>query len=134
MSVTLSIPVVAGGDINPARFVSYSASYNKTVVESNAGDAKLFGISTEATKNAPQTGGSTLAAENGDQVRIHGWGEDCLLKIGSGGVTRGDWVKPDNSGQGVTATTGNVAGAFALESAAENELCHVLVQFNGYVA
>ena len=127
MSTPLSIPVVATTDIYPARFVTYDAAANKSVKESNDGDKLMFGVSSEATKNAPQTGGSSLAAESGDMIRVHGWGEDCLLKIGAGGCAAGDWLKPDNSGQGVTAAATATVGAIALEAAAVGELCHVLV-------
>lgn len=129
-----SVQFKAGGDINTARFVTISTAANQTVLESNSGDTKLFGISTEATKNAPQTGGSTLAAESADEVRVHLPGDDCLLTIGSGGCTAGDFLKPDADGKGVTATTGNVAGAQALETASAGELCKVLVTPPLYVA
>lgn len=120
------IPFIAADDINVARFVTLKTS-NQTVYESNGGDTGVVGISTEAAKAAPQTGASTYAAVAGDQLRIHMLGENCLLKIGSGGVTVGTYIKPDNSGQGVTATTGNAAFALALETASEGELAHVLV-------
>lgn len=130
----MATQVKAGGDINPARFTSISTAANNTVLESNSGDTKLFGISTEATKNAPQSGGSTLAAESGDEVRIYEPGKTCLLTIGSGGCTAGDFLKPDNDGKGVTATTGAVAGAQAMETASASELALVRVIPPSYVA
>ena len=121
------IPVIAGGDINPARFVSLSTSANNTVVESNAGDTTVVGITDESTKNAPQTGGSTLHAEDNDHVRMHQYGEDCLVKVGTGGLTAGDYVKPDADGKGVTAsTTADVAFAIAFETATAGDLARVM--------
>lgn len=130
----VTVPLAAGGDINPSRFVTWSAAANQTVLESNSGDTKLVGITAEHTKNAPQTGGSTLHAEAGDQARVHFPGEDCLLLIGAGGCTAGDFLKPDADGKGVVAVTGAVAGAQATETAAAGELAHVLVTPPLYVA
>lgn len=121
------LPFIAGGDINPARFVSLATTANQTVNESNGGDTTVIGISTEAAKAAPQTGASTLAAESGDQVRVHMMGENCLLVIGAGGCTAGDLLVPDADGKGVTATTGQYAFARALETASAAEKAHVLV-------
>lgn len=121
------IPVIAGGDIRPARFLTISTAANHTVLESNSGDTKLLGISDEHTRNAPQTGGSTNHAEAGDQVLVHLPNDTCLLKIGSGGCTAGDFLKPDADGQGVTAGAAAVAGAQALETAAAGVLARVRV-------
>lgn len=126
--------VIAGGDINPARFCTILTTANHTVVESNSGDAKLAGISDEFTRNAPQDSGSTLHAIATDHVTLRRPGEICKLKIGSGGCTAGDFLKPDNSGQGVTAATGAVAGALAWETAVEGDLADVEVLHPTYVA
>lgn len=120
------IPVAAGGDINPSRFVTISG--NNTVVESNAGDEAVVGITNESTKNAPQAGGSTLHAADNDQARIHPYGEDCLLEIGTGGCTAGNYLKPDADGKGVVAgTADDLAFAIAFETAAAGEKAKVLV-------
>jgi len=121
------VPVKAGGDINPARFCTISTTENHTVVESNSGDVKVVGVSSEATKNAPQEGGSTLAAEDGDQFEMYPIGSDPLLKLGSGGCSAGDWLTPDNSGQGVTAGSATIAHAIAWEAGSEGELVKVTV-------
>lgn len=130
----MATQVKAGGDIYPARFTTISTVANNTVLESNSGDTKLFGISTEATKNAPQSGGSSLAAEANDEIRVYEPGNTCLLMIGSGGCTAGDFLKPDADGKGVTATTGAVAGAQAIETASASELALVRVVPPLYVA
>jgi hypothetical protein len=122
-----NVPVKAGGDINPARFVTWSTAANQTVLESNSGDTKLAGIVDESTKNAPQSGGSTLHAAADDQARVHFFGDDCLLEIGTGGCTAGDFLKPDNDGKGVTASGGDTAGAQAVETAADGAKARVLV-------
>lgn len=126
------IPIQASGNINPARFCTVSGAF--TVAESNAGEAKILGISAEHTRNTPDDNGSAFHAISGDHVWLHEPGKNCKLKIGSGGCTAGDFLKPDADGQGVTAATGAVAGAIALETASEGELAEVRVTFPLYVA
>jgi hypothetical protein len=120
----------AGGDIRPARFVKLSTAADNTVLEADANEV-TFGISSEATQDAPLPGASALAAAADDPLAIHPIGSVCLLEIGTGGVTRGAYIKSDADGKGVlAATTGATAqsvGAVALESASENEFCRVLV-------
>jgi len=125
--MAITIPVRAGGDINPSRFVTVDTTARHTVVESNSGDTKILGISDEATKNAPQTGSSSLAAESGDQFRMHAYGSDPLLELGTGGCTAGDFLKPDNDGKGVTAGAADVAGAIALETGSAGEKVKVQI-------
>ena len=125
-----SFPIVAGGDIRPARFVKLSTSADFTVLEADANEVTI-GIATNATQDAPIPSADGDAAEAGDQVHVNPIGSVCLLEIGSGGVTRGANVKSDGDGKGVlAATTGATAqnvGAIALESASENEFAKVLV-------
>ena len=120
----------AGGDIRPHRFIKYSTSADNTALEADANEF-VIGISTEATQDAPLPCADGDAAESGDQVHYYPTGTECLLEIGSGGVTRGAWIKSDADGKGVlAATTGATAqfyGAFALESASEGEFARVLV-------
>jgi hypothetical protein len=124
--MTTLIPVKAGGDIRPARFVSAGAA-NNTVLESEAGDVKILGVSQEATKNAPQEGGSTLAAAANDQFEMFPWGSDPLLELGAGGCAAFDWLKPDADGKGVVAAGAAVAGAIAFEAGSAGEKVKVLV-------
>lgn len=125
-----SIPMIAGGDIRPSRFVKISTAADNTVLEADANE-KCFGIATEATQDAPLAGADGDAAEATDQVMIHPPGSMCQLTIGSAGVTRGDRIKSDSDGKGVVCavvgTTNQEIGAEALESALENELCWVRV-------
>lgn len=124
--------VRASGNINPASFVTIDGVFS--VAESNSGDTKLLGITAENTRNAPDANGSSYHAIAGEAPTLRRPGQFCKLKIGSGGCTAGDFLKPDNSGQGVTATTGAVAGAQAMETASEGELAEVQVLFPTYVA
>lgn len=123
-------PMTAGGDIRPARFVKISTAADFQYLECDAND-EVFAISTNATQDAPIPNADGDAAESGDQVHVNPPGTICDLEIGSGGVTRGAWIKSDAEGCGVLAlTTGAVAqnyGAKALESAAQGEFARVIV-------
>jgi len=122
----------AGGDIYPSRFVKLSASYDNTVTQAGTNEQPI-GISSDATRDAPLDGASGLAAADTNALQVNLPGSVCLLEVGSGGLTRGDYVKSDTNGKGVTAaTTGATAqfvGALALESASAGELARVLVLF-----
>lgn len=121
---------IAGGTIRPARFVKVSTAADNTVLEADANE-EVVGIATEATQDAPIPGASANAAETGDPLKVYSIGSECLLYIGSGGVTAGANIKSDADGKGVlAATTGTTVqniGAVALEAASENELARVLV-------
>ncbi len=122
--------LVCGGTIRPSRFFKASGSADHTILESDANEATL-GIATDATRDAPQSGSSANAGEDGDQMSVNMPGVVCKLYIGSGGITRGAFLKSDADGKGVAAaTTGTTlqwVGALALESASEGELASVLV-------
>lgn len=118
----------AGGDINPSRFIRLDTSDDNTAVECSAATAAILGISTDATKVAPQDGASTLAAEAGDHVEWRKDGDVALLELGTGGATRGDTLTSDANGQGITTTTdANFYGAIALESGSAGDKIEVLV-------
>lgn len=118
----------AGGTINPSRFVKVSTAADNTALQAGAGDYPI-GISTPSQKlpPTPENSGSTQAASSGDPIMIFGLGDICMLTAGSGGFTSGDKLKPDSSGQGITATTGAFFGAIALETAASGALGRVQV-------
>lgn len=126
-----SLPMIAGGDIRPSRFVKVSTAADMTCLEADANE-KIIGVSSDATQDAPLANADTDAAEAGDQVHIQPIGSKCKVTVGSGGVTRGAQVKSDSDGKAVlAATTGTtsqwIAGT-ALESASEDELADILVE------
>jgi len=125
-----NFPHVAGGDINPCRFVTLSPSADFTLLEANANEA-IIGVSHESAQDAPLPGASTLAAASGDHLAIYPIGSVCRLEAGSGGWTRGSELISDSNGKGVArATTGTTiqnVGAIALESVSEGELGKVLI-------
>ena len=124
---------IAGGTIEVSRFVKADTGAGKLnkVLQSAAND-KNIGISQNGPYDAPGvTGAADDAARENLPLKVFGLGEECLLKIGAGGCTAGDYLESDASGQGITvvttaATVRNV-GAVALETAAAGELARVQV-------
>ena len=123
---------VAATTVRPSRFVIMSNTHDSKVDEANDTDTRLLGISAEWRQDAPIPSETTGdAAASGEQLRVYGMGEICLLDLGSGGAQVGDYMKPDNDGKGVTGTLGtDFCGALAFETGAENDKIRVQVQFH----
>jgi hypothetical protein len=127
---------IADGNINPSRFVKIESAGTTgyEVLQAAAGTDRPIGISQEGTRQPPGVIGSDgYAAHQGETLQVYGEGEEALLTIGSGGVTQGDYLKSDASGQGVTVAftlgSGTIFyGAVALETANAGELARVLVK------
>lgn len=120
----------AGGTITPCRFVKGDTTADEQVVVAAANTDVIIGVAQEGMKRAPGLPGSdsTIAAESGDLVQVHSLGNDCLLECG-GTVTRFDYLTSDSVGRGVTASTGNIYGAQALQSGSTGSKIRVLVLF-----
>ena len=130
------INYVAGGTIEPCRFVIHSTA-TKTVTQAAAVTSPYAGISQEGSAAPPISGAATAAATSGTGLRVYGPGEECTLEIGSGGVTAGDMLVSDSSGKGITRSAYNSAnvqfvGAIALATASAGELCPVRVVLFNY--
>jgi hypothetical protein len=127
MPAAINPTFVAGGTINPCRFVTMNTilsngvttptSADFTVFQSGAGTASKgdqgIGISQEGTADWL----NTFAANTGQpQIRIFGPGEIGLVECG-GTVTAGAWVKSDANGRAVACTTDlDYAMGLALQS------------------
>lgn len=116
----------ATGNINPSVFVKIDTSNDNSVVQC-VGSDQAIGVSQEFSKLAPIPGAASLAAASGDNVRVYGLGAICLLTAGSAGYTRGDKLKPDANGNAITASSNDLFGAIALESAVAAALGRVQV-------
>jgi hypothetical protein len=115
------------GDIGTCRFVTQSASYDDAITESNSGDQPI-GVSGKDTRTPPYSGlDDGLHAVSGEAALVYTAGDEALLDLG-GTVTAGDYVKPDNSGKGVTASTDkDKVCVKALESGVDGERIRVIV-------
>lgn len=117
---------VAGGTIVPHSFVKLSTTVEGRVLQCGAGD-QIFGIVAPWTRRTPygalDDGNAALITET---VTIFGPPEESVkLRIG-GTVTRGDRLKSDASGFGVTTTSANdEIGAIALDSGASGDVIPV---------
>lgn len=129
---------VAGGNVNPSRFVNLNSTADHTVTQ--AGDnVFVFGIAHEGTKDVPIPGASTLAAEAGDPIKIYGEGEgDVLLELG-GTVSPGNRLKSDANGKGVAIALTGVSstdvqhyGAIALEDGVFGDKIRVFVTLGSH--
>lgn len=122
---------VSGGNIGVARFVKQSTAAPYRVLQAGANEA-VEGVSQLGQKYPPIPSNTNYyAAEAADNVMVYGEDEECLLLIGSGGVTKGALVKSDADGKGVLAatsgTTAQEIGAIAMQDASENEYARVRV-------
>lgn len=119
---------IAGGTLYPKRFVTLQTDADLTVEESNAGDMPV-GITGIGTRVAPipELGATAEHVQAGETPRVHGLGEEAWLVAGDT-VTAGAYVKPDNDGKGVAATTGDEYGARALSAASTGEDIRVFVE------
>ena len=129
MSRNQSPQLVAGGNISPSTFVKVSTAADNTALQAGANEG-IIGISQVGLHQPPGvTGSDAYAAVAGENIEIFGLGDICLLKSASG-WTRGDFLKSDANGLGVTIATSGVMqniGAQALESAATNEFGRVQI-------
>jgi len=121
---------VAGGTIEPSRFVKASTVADFQALQCGAGE-KAIGVSQEGSYLYPSTSNPsnpTYAATTGESLFVYAVGSICYLTCGSG-VTQGDFLKSDSTGQALTATVGDYFGAQAHQSGASGEKILVEVMF-----
>jgi hypothetical protein len=113
---------IARGDITQYTFVKDNATDDESVVAADAG---------AATVGIYQAYG---ALESGDPAPITIAGQ-ARLKAGTGGWSKGAYLKSDASGQGIPVTANlDEYGAVAIEDAAAGEVGVVLVQKGTYAS
>jgi hypothetical protein len=118
--------MVADGNIAPARFVTMSTTKAGRVTQATAGQ-QIFGVSVPQVRNAPYSSlDDGFTAIQGEQVGVFGPPDkDVMLEIG-GTVTRGDRLKADANGKGVTTVTNlDEYGAIAQDSGTSGQLIPV---------
>ena len=123
---------VADGTIRVCRFVKASSTTDFRVVEADANELTI-GISQEGSRVAPlpsETTDPPEAARVDEAVNVYSdIGMTVMLRIGSGGITRGLEIISDADGNGVAvgavAETVYQVGARALETAVEGQLARV---------
>lgn len=121
---------IANGNISPSVFVKIDATVaTPAVIQAAANSDYPIGISKESTDQPPipQLTGTQFAAIAGENCKVYQVGDTCLLSIGAGGCTAGDKLTSDANGNGVTASAGQIYGAIALETVAQNFAARVRV-------
>ena len=123
----------ANGTIRVARFVKIDPNDNNSILEADANEA-IIGVSQIGGRTAPIPDVVTdppEAAQATEDCNVFFIGEDCLLYLGTGGVTAGSELISDADGKGVPrATTGTTiqnVGAIGLETALVSTYCKVQV-------
>jgi hypothetical protein len=107
--------LVAGGDINPCRFVKGGSSA-MTVLQAGAGDAAI-GFSREFVQDAPTDGASTLAASSGKVIQVIRQGQLGELDTAEA-ILAWAYLKPDANGKAVNALAGEYFSARAYDAQA----------------
>ena len=138
------IDAIAYGTIYPSRIVSMYPSTGNTasfeVIEDIVAEQNCIGISQEGTTGFPMNATNdmgvtapTAAADAGQNIKVFGVGEQCLLELG-GTVNAGDCIKANatTNGKGIQAPLGtsgnqNIVG-IALQYGVSGEKIRVLVQ------
>lgn len=123
---------IANGNIPPSAFVKIDATQAQpSVIVAAANTDILIGISKESTDQPPipQLTGTQYAAIAGENCRVYQVSQTCLITVGAGGLTNGDFVTSDASGNGITTApgAGKRVGAIALMTALQGSLCRVRV-------
>jgi len=125
--------MMANGTIVFARFVKLDPTVNHMVIQCAAVNDFIFGIAGDEARTAPTPDvGITpyQVAQANEPVDVHPNTAECILAIGTGGVSAGDRITSDATGQGVkNPRTGHPPhiGAIALTAAASGELALVQV-------
>lgn len=126
----------ANGNITPSRFVKSDVTGDNFVLQAGASATIVpYGIAAKGTRNTPySTLDDGFAAIVGENIRVHDTpGEVCLLELGAT-VVRGDLLKSDANGKGITANLDKDAyGARALVSGAAGDLIWVEIE-KGFLA
>ena len=113
--------LMANGTINVCRFVKLDTTTDNKCVQATA-NSKIIGVAQEGSNKAPLSDvvSTNYAAEAGEELRLFGDGDVCLLEAGDV-VTVGDLLKSDSVGRGVPVAGGSTVeytGAVALQAAA----------------
>ena len=123
---------VAGEDLAPARFVTRSTTEDNSVVYPDDGTVVLVGVTHNGTREAPiPSVTESLAAADGEPVRVHGPGDRCEITLGETITAANLNLTASTDGVAVAASSGDFVGAIAERAAASGEKvwCQV-VQFD----
>lgn len=110
---------LAGGTINICCFLTQDTAHENRVIQAVGATLPIVGVSANFNDRNPDpnlsTPNSIIAATIGRPVAVHPAGESSVdIQVGAVGVTAGDLLTSDASGNAITAVSGNWVGARAL--------------------
>jgi len=116
----------AGGTIATYTFVMMDTTTEGQVVQATAG-AEIYGVSQAGTRRVPYDGlDDGNAAIAGEDINVFGPPEVGIMLRAGGTVVRGDRLKADATGRGITTVTAtDEVGAIAQGSGAVDDLIPV---------
>lgn len=132
MGIRDSYKFIAGGNISPSRFVVLDTTYDSTVTQAGTTNVRCIGVSQTGLAKAPGSAGATAyAGVDGDPMQLYLPGDIAPVQVGAAGVTKGNMVRTDSSGQAVVALTSNAVlqwvQGIALENGSAGEIVNVLL-------
>lgn len=122
---------IANGNISVSTFVKIDATQAMpSVIQAGANTDILIGIAKESTDSTPiPQQGTQYAAQAGENCHVYQVSEACLLLLGAGGCTNGDFMTSDANGLGITTApgAGKRVGAIAMMTGLAGSLARVRV-------
>src|SRR5574341_14624 len=117
---------IANGNIAPSRFIKIDTTNEGRVLQAGAGD-RVIGISQAGTRRSDYVANDGFAAKVNEPIRYFNEKDEESIPLELGGtVARGDRVKSDANGKGVTAGTDkDQYGAIAIVSGVSGEIIPV---------
>ncbi len=114
--------LIAGGDINPFRFVEISTSAAFTGTQANAASDNIVGVTDGSTYAFNVSLNAAVVNGVGTQISLQPT-NTVQVEAGAGGVTIGCYLTSDSAGKALkTTTSGQVAYYIALEAANAGEI------------
>ncbi len=121
---------MANGTIQPNCFIKLDTTTpaNYHYIQCVANSDTPYGISQDGSLDPPGVNGSaTDAARAGTEFQFYINNDICLLVVGTGGWSEGNFLMSDTSGHGVPQSSTNPAGAIAQSTEVAGTLGRVRV-------
>jgi hypothetical protein len=122
-NVTIIGSLKAGADLSLKKYRFLTMGSTDLQITGAAG--KCSGINATGLNGGSAPQGTTPRGVTGDPIELVVGGVYKLV-AGAGGLTKGDYIKSDASGGGVTCVATNIAYAQALATGAAGEVVSVL--------
>ena len=108
--------LLAGGDINPFRFVEISTSAEFTGLQANAASDNILGV----TDGSVRRFDASLHAVSGERINMQP--SNCVQVEAGGNVSIGNLLTSDANGKAVAGASTNVCDYQALQAGASGDI------------